>query len=81
MKTTLGLFLLAVICAAGVYAQSEAGYGAVTGTVRDANGEGIPDQHGAPLERIHGHPAQHHVDRRRHLRRALAHAARGYSLK
>ena len=43
MKTTLGLFLLAVICAAGVYAQSEAGYGAVTGTVRDANGEGIPD--------------------------------------
>ena len=43
MKTTFGLFLLAVICAAGVYAQSEAGYGAVTGTVRDANGEGIPD--------------------------------------
>jgi len=43
MKTTFGLFLLAVVCATGVYAQSVAGYGAVTGTVRDANGEGIPD--------------------------------------
>jgi hypothetical protein len=43
MKTTLGLFLLAVVCATGAYAQSVAGYGAVTGTVRDANGEGIPD--------------------------------------
>ena len=43
MKTTLGLFLLAVVCATGAYAQSEPGYGAVTGTVRDANGEGIPD--------------------------------------
>jgi hypothetical protein len=43
MKTTLGLFLLAVVCATGGYAQSVAGYGAVTGTVRDANGEGIPD--------------------------------------
>ena len=43
MKTTFGLFLLAVVCATGVDAQSVAGYGAVTGTVRDANGEGIPD--------------------------------------
>src|ERR1035441_4990669 len=43
MKTTLSLFLLAVVCATGGYAQSVAGYGAVTGTVRDANGEGIPD--------------------------------------
>ncbi|MGA2774224.1 MAG: TonB-dependent receptor [Bryobacteraceae bacterium] len=43
MKSTFGLFLLAVVCATGVYAQSVAGYGAVTGTVRDANGEGIPD--------------------------------------
>jgi hypothetical protein len=43
MKTIFGLSLLAVVCATGVYAQSEAGYGAVTGTVRDANGEGIPD--------------------------------------
>ena len=43
MKTTFGLFLLAVLCATGVSAQSVAGYGAVTGTVRDANGEGIPD--------------------------------------
>jgi hypothetical protein len=43
MKTTFGLFLVAVVCAAGAYAQSVAGYGAVTGTVRDANGEGIPD--------------------------------------
>src|SRR5208283_250747 len=43
MKTTFGLSLLAVVCATGVYAQSVAGYGAVTGTVRDANGEGIPD--------------------------------------
>jgi hypothetical protein len=43
MKTTFGLFLLAVVCATGLYAQSVAGYGAVTGTVRDANGEGIPD--------------------------------------
>jgi len=43
MKTTFGLFLLAVVCATGVHAQSVAGYGAVTGTVRDANGEGIPD--------------------------------------
>jgi hypothetical protein len=43
MKTTFGLSLLAAVCATGVYAQSVAGYGAVTGTVRDANGEGIPD--------------------------------------
>jgi hypothetical protein len=43
MKTTFSLFLLVVVCATGVYAQSMAGYGAVTGTVRDANGEGIPD--------------------------------------
>ena len=43
MKTTFGLFLLAVVCATGVYAQSVAGYGAVTGTVRDANAEGLPD--------------------------------------
>jgi hypothetical protein len=43
MKTTFGLFLLAVVCATGVDAQSVAGYGAVTGTVRDANGEGLPD--------------------------------------
>src|ERR1035441_4897311 len=43
MKTTLALFLLAVLCATGASAQSVAGYGAVTGTVRDANGEGIPD--------------------------------------
>jgi len=43
MKTTFGLFVLAVVCATGGYAQSVAGYGAVTGTVRDANGEGIPD--------------------------------------
>ena len=43
MRTTFSLFLLAVVCATGGYAQSVAGYGAVTGTVRDANGEGIPD--------------------------------------
>jgi hypothetical protein len=43
MKTTFCLFLLAVVCATGVYAQSVAGYGAVTGTVRDANAEGLPD--------------------------------------
>jgi hypothetical protein len=43
MKTTFSLLLLVVVCAAGMYAQSVAGYGAVTGTVRDANGEGIPD--------------------------------------
>ena len=43
MKTTFALFLLAVVCATGAYAQSVAGYGAVTGTARDANGEGLPD--------------------------------------
>ncbi|MGA2270992.1 MAG: carboxypeptidase regulatory-like domain-containing protein [Bryobacteraceae bacterium] len=43
MKTILGLSLLAAVYSAGLYAQSVAGSGAVTGTVRDANGEGLPD--------------------------------------
>src|SRR5277367_5216141 len=35
--------LLALVCSAGAYAQAAAGYGTVAGTVREGNGDGIPD--------------------------------------
>ncbi|MBV8843562.1 MAG: TonB-dependent receptor [Bryobacterales bacterium] len=42
-RSKAGLLLLAVLYAASGKAQSVAGYGAVTGIVRDSAGEGIPD--------------------------------------
>ena len=35
--------LLALVCSAAAYAQASAGYGTVTGAVREGNGDGIPD--------------------------------------
>src|SRR5580700_3946232 len=42
MKITV-VSLLALVCSAGAYAQAAAGYGTVTGAVREGNGDGIPD--------------------------------------
>jgi hypothetical protein len=42
MRATLGLALIALCCSAA-WGQSTAGFGAVTGSVRDTGGEGIPD--------------------------------------
>ncbi len=42
MRATLGLAFIALCCAAG-WGQSTDGFGAVTGSVRDTGGEGIPD--------------------------------------
>jgi len=42
MRATVGLTLFALCCSAA-WGQSTAGFGAVTGTVRDTGGEGIPD--------------------------------------
>src|ERR1700689_3782207 len=43
MKKALSLSLLTLACSIGVYAQSVAGYGAITGQIRDTAGDGIPD--------------------------------------
>ncbi len=43
MNKPLGVFCLALVCATAAGAQSAAGYGSITGTVREASGEGIPD--------------------------------------
>jgi hypothetical protein len=43
MKTILVLSLLALVYATGVSAQSPAGFGAVTGRIRDQGGDGVPD--------------------------------------
>src|ERR1035437_8952572 len=42
MKATLSLTLFALCCSAA-WGQATAGFGAVTGTIRDTAGEGIPD--------------------------------------
>lgn len=43
MKKALSLALLTLACSTGVYAQAVAGYGAITGQIRDTVGDGIPD--------------------------------------
>jgi hypothetical protein len=43
MKKALSLSLLMALCCTGVYAQAVAGYGAVTGQIKDTAGDGIPD--------------------------------------
>src|SRR5580658_5738069 len=43
MKTILGLCLLTLVCSPGAYSQAVSGYGAVTGTVRNPYGDGLPD--------------------------------------
>ncbi len=43
MRTYHLLVLLFFVCSIGIRAQSAVGSGAVSGTVRDANGDGIPD--------------------------------------
>ena len=42
MRTVLGVCLLAVVSCGGAWAQA-AGFGSVSGTIRDASGDGIPD--------------------------------------
>lgn len=43
MKRTVCLFLLPYVCAVGAWAQAGAGAGAVSGTVKEAAGDGLPD--------------------------------------
>jgi len=43
MKDKLGLFLLPLVCATAAHAQAVAGFGAVSGTLRDPYGDGLPD--------------------------------------
>jgi hypothetical protein len=43
MKITVGLCLFGLVCSTGVYAQSVAGSGAVTGIVRDQYNDGLPE--------------------------------------
>jgi hypothetical protein len=43
MKKALSLSLWMAVCCAGAYAQTVAGYGTVTGQIRDTAGDGIPD--------------------------------------
>jgi len=43
MRTRAALCLYFLICSAGAYAQAIAGFGAITGKVRDIYGDGIPD--------------------------------------
>src|SRR5580658_9712272 len=43
MKTILGLCLLTLVCSPGAYSQAVSGFGAITGTVRDPYGDGLPD--------------------------------------
>jgi hypothetical protein len=43
MKSRSIAFLLGIVCSVGVHAQAVVGFGAVTGTVLDYTGSGIPD--------------------------------------
>ncbi len=43
MKAKVGLFFLSLLCAAAAQAQAVAGLGAVSGTLRDPYGDGLPD--------------------------------------
>src|ERR1700733_3974502 len=43
MKIILGLCLLTLVYSPGAYSQAVSGFGAVTGTVRDPYGDGLPD--------------------------------------
>ena len=43
MKAKVGLFLLSLLCSAAAQAQAVAGLGAVSGTLRDPYGDGLPD--------------------------------------
>lgn len=43
MKAKVGLFLLPLVCVAVAQAQAVAGFGAVSGTLRDPYGDGLPD--------------------------------------
>src|SRR5580700_4389198 len=43
MKSRSIPFLLGIVCSIGVHAQAVVGFGAVTGTVSDYTGSGIPD--------------------------------------
>ncbi|MGB7763038.1 MAG: TonB-dependent receptor [Bryobacteraceae bacterium] len=43
MRTPAALCLFVLMCSAGAYAQAIAGFGAITGKVRDIYGDGIPD--------------------------------------
>jgi outer membrane receptor protein involved in Fe transport len=55
--------LVALACAAGSYAQSVMGFGAITGTITDAYGEGMPDATVSVLNQSFGiHRAVHTTD-------------------
>ena len=43
MRIPAALCLYVMMCSAGAYAQAVAGFGAITGKVRDIYGDGIPD--------------------------------------
>lgn len=43
MRRMLYLSVVAALCSAGAYAQMVSGFGEISGTVRDTQGEGIPD--------------------------------------
>ena len=43
MKIILGLCLLTLVCSPGAFPQAVSGFGAITGTVRDPYGDGLPD--------------------------------------
>jgi hypothetical protein len=43
MKIILGLCLLMLVCVPGAFPQAVSGYGAITGTVKDPYGDGLPD--------------------------------------
>src|ERR1700678_1511875 len=43
MKIILGLCLLTLVCSPGAFPQAVSGYGAITGTVKDPYGDGLPD--------------------------------------
>jgi hypothetical protein len=43
MRKALEVCVIALVCSAGLWAQAESGTGSVTGTVREAAGDGIPD--------------------------------------
>jgi len=43
MKRTFSLSLAVLVCSSGIWAQAGAGWGAVSGIVKEAGGDGIPD--------------------------------------
>src|ERR1700677_1687421 len=43
MKIILGLCLLMLVCSPGAFSQAVSGFGAITGTVKDPYGDGLPD--------------------------------------